>query len=252
MSGDIMIRHTASAGVLITIGGSCVGADVFSRDPAGLYPDTPADVRAELLKEIGRGGIETLLFTHGHGDHFCLEDTVEALRRNPSLEIISTETVIGQLQKAAPGCGKLKSVSPAEKGNVMLHLPVGTLEIFNSRHMGEAYAGVQNLTCMLEIHGKRLVLLGDAWPEAELFAKIGAWASTPDVLIVPFPVIGLPSSRRLLAKYLKPAHILALHLPRPERDEQGWLASAKEVCERARDGLPLPCFGERLGQVYYL
>ena len=49
MSGDIMIRHTASAGVLITIGGSCVGADVFSRDPAGLYPDTPADVRADYF-----------------------------------------------------------------------------------------------------------------------------------------------------------------------------------------------------------
>ena len=250
MNPNITIRHTASAGVLITIGRNSIGVDAFSRDSNRLYPDTPDSVKTELWEEIEKGSIGTLLFTHTHGDHFCLGDTLEALNRNPDLTIISTEEVIGRLQKAASGKGRLRAVSAEENGNVKLRFPGGSLEIFNSRHMGEAYAGVQNLTAMVEMEGKRMVLLGDAWPREELFARIGAWEQTPDMLLVPFPVIGLPSSRKELVKYLRPVHILALHLPRPERDDENWLASARAVCERSEDGLPRPCFGEVLGKLY--
>ena len=250
MNPNITIRHTASAGVLITIGRNSIGVDAFSRDSNRLYPDTPDSVKTELWEEIEKGSIGTLLFTHTHGDHFCLGDTLEALNRNPDLTIISTEEVIGRLQKAASGKGRLRAVSAEENGNVKLRFPGGSLEIFNSRHMGEMFAKVQNLTCMREMEGKKLVLSGDAWPEAELFARSGAWSQEPDVLLVPFPVIGLPSSRKELVKYLRPVHILALHLPRPERDDENWLASARAVCERSEDGLPRPCFGEVLGKLY--
>ena len=107
MNPNITIRHTASAGVLITIGRNSIGVDAFSRDSNRLYPDTPDSVKTELWEEIEKGSIGTLLFTHTHGDHFCLGDTLEALNRNPDLTIISTEEVIGRLQKAASGKGRL-------------------------------------------------------------------------------------------------------------------------------------------------
>ena len=251
MNPIITIRHTASAGVIITIGRNSIGVDAFSRDPNRLYPDTPDSVKTELWGEIEKGSIGMLLFTHAHGDHFCLGDTLEALNRNPELTIISTEEVIGQLQKAASGRGRLCAVSAEEKGNVRIHFSNGSLEIFNNRHMGNAYAGVQNLVFMLEVDEKQIVIPGDAWPEAELFARIGEWSAKPDVFIAPFPLIGLPSSRREIAKYLKPVHILALHLPRPEMDIQNWIDSAKGVCKRTEDGLPMPDFGEILGKEYH-
>ena len=70
MDGRMSVRHTANAGVLITTKAGAVGVDLFSRDPQGLYEDTPADLQEELLEEIGKGRIGVLLFTHGHGDHF--------------------------------------------------------------------------------------------------------------------------------------------------------------------------------------
>ena len=238
------MRYVSNAGLVLEAEGESIGIDLFSRDSSGLYPDTPPQVKAELFAGIEKGGIVTLLFTHAHGDHFCLEDTAEALGRNPELMVISTEEVIGKLCGLAPDGGRMYEVSPEEKGNVKIWFPGGCAELFNSTHMGEVYAGVQNLTAMVEMEGKRMVFLGDAWPREELFARIGAWEQTPDVLIAPFPVIGLPSSRRLLVKHLKPAQILALHLPKPERDSQNWLASAKKVCESAKDGLHMPWFGE--------
>lgn len=250
METSIVIRHTANAGVLIDIGKNSFGVDVFSRDPEGLYPDTPAELKAELLNEIERGRIEALLFTHGHGDHFCLEDVTEALNRNPALTIISTDEVIELLRTDAPFAKQLFAIPSEEKGNVRIQFPSGFLEVFNSKHMGKAYTEVQNLVFLLEIEGKRIVLSGDAWPEPELFARIGAWSLKPDLLVIPFPLMGLPSNRRMLRRYLNPMHILALHLPRPEMDEQNWIASAKAVCERTGDHLPMPIFGEILGKEY--
>lgn len=251
MKTNIVIRHTANAGVLINIGRNSLGVDLFSKDPEGLYPDTPTELRAKLLDEIEKGYIGALLFTHGHGDHFCLEDAVEALNRKPDLTVISTDEVIGLLQMAVPFGKGLYAISSKERANVRIKFPNGSLELFNSKHMGEAYAGVQNLVFMLEIDGKQIVIPGDAWPEPELFARIGKWSSKPDLLIAPFPLIGLPSSRRMMVEHLKPVHILALHLPRPEMDDQNWIASAKGICERAGDGLPMPDFGESLGKEYH-
>lgn len=251
MEIGMVIRHTANAGVLINIGRNSFGVDLFSRDPEGLYPDTPAELKEELLNKIERGCIGALLFTHGHGDHFCLEDVAEAMRRNPELTVISTDEVIELLQGEVPFGKRLFAIPSKEKGNVKMHFLNVSLELFNSRHMGENYAGVQNLVFMLETDGKRIAIPGDAWPEPELFARMGVWSSKPDVLIAPFPLIGLPSSRRMIVKYLKPVHILALHLPCPEMDDQNWAASAKAVCERMKDGLPMPNFGEILGKEYH-
>lgn len=251
MKTDIVIRHTANAGVLISIGRNSLGVDLFSRDLEGLYQDTPEKLKSELLDEIERGHIGALLFTHGHGDHFCLEDVAEALKRNPDLIVVSTNEVIGLLKATTPFGKQLYAISSGEKGNVKVYFSNGSLELFNSKHMGEAYAEVQNLVFMLEAEGRQIVIPGDAWPEPELFARIGEWSSKPDVLIAPFPLIGLPSSRRMLGKYLRPAHIFALHLPRPEMDDQNWVASAKAVCNRAEDGLPMPVFGQILGKEYH-
>ena len=68
MDGRMSVRHTANAGVLITTKAGAVGVDLFSKDPQGLYEDTPADLQEDLLEEIGKGRIRVLLFTHGHGD----------------------------------------------------------------------------------------------------------------------------------------------------------------------------------------
>lgn len=246
------VRHTANAGVVIKIRENGIGVDLFSRDPQGLYPDTPKNVREEVLEEIAQGKIRTLVFTHEHGDHFCPEDVVEAFRRNRKIRIISTKEVVRQLGAAGVLPENMHEIKPEETGNVRLEVPGYSLTFFNSRHMGEAYGNVQNLVCMLEAEGARIVIPGDAWPEPELSARIGSWSEEIDLLIGPFPLAGIPSNRRMMLKNLRIHKVLAVHLPRPERDEQGWIDSAKKVCGRAHDGMGEAVFGEELGKEYFL
>ena len=250
MESRIRMLHTASAGITINIEETILGIDVFSRDPSGLYPDTPEETRQRLLQETEAGKLRTLLFTHGHRDHFCLEDVLEALHRNPQLQVISTEEVIRSIRRKETQAGILYAVAPEETENVRIDIPGFQLELFNSLHMGEQYAKVQNLVCMIQTSGKKILVPGDAWPKPELFERVARWSSELDLLAAPFPLIGIPTNRRMLDKELHIQSILALHLPRPERDAQNWLENTKKVCERAKDGLPVPVFGEETGKEY--
>lgn len=273
MNTEIKILHTASAGVVIRIltkdsvkkdeteqadfvwqgtGKRTLGIDMFSHDQDGLYPDTPEGLKIELLRKIEEREIETLFFTHGHGDHFCLEDVLEALQRNPELCIISTSEVIGRIRASEKNAGTMYAIPPDKTDNIKINLPGITMEVFHTKHMGEQYADVQNLACMLRIGEKKLLVPGDAWPTPDFFARVRSWSPKIDCLMAPFPLIGLPSTRRIIAKNLEIEHILALHLPRPEADTQNWTASAKAVCDRARDSLPMPEFAECLGEEYTL
>lgn len=257
MEKNFRVLHTSNAGLLINIEENGLGIDMFSRDPEGIYPDTPEDIRQMLLDKIGQGRIQTLLFSHGHGDHFCLETVLEALKRNPQLEIISTEAVIRRIREREPRAGELYAIPPEEKENVKmkisgyrLGMPGFSLELFNAKHMGEQYANVQNLVCMIQANGKKLLVPGDAWPKPELFERVARWSPEVDLMAAPFPLIGIPTNRRMLNEALHIQNVLAFHLPRPEKDVQNWLENTKKVCSRAKDGLPAPVFGEELGKEY--
>lgn len=263
MAERLTARHTGNAGVLINIEkklirkekgdpGTSIGIDVFCRNLKGLYQDTPPSEKELLLGKIENRELRTLVFTHRHDDHFCLQDVLEALELNPQLHIISTRSVIRSI-RAESAAGILTEISPEETGMVTSEPADGIrLTLFNSLHMGEQFADVQNLVCLLEISGRKIMIPGDARPDAELFERTAGWSPAIDWLIGPFPLLGLPSSRKKIAAALTIRHVLALHLPRPDRDVHGWRESAEKVCRRAEDGLPMPLFGDVPGRTYGL
>lgn len=243
------VRYVSNAGLLFRVQDQLLGIDLFCRDSAGLYPDTTPKLRQELFKEIADGRLDTLIFTHGHEDHFCLEDVLEAGRQNSRLRIISTGQVIEELCKAGMPGENLIAVSQSA-----FWLESGAFRIgaFYSVHEGAQYAQVQNLTLLMEASKQRWVVAGDAAPSGELFAKIGAWSKTIDCFFLPFPYVGLPSTRRMLGKELEIRRIFVLHQPRREADTQDWTGHARAVCRQAKDGLPMPLFPEGLGEWYSL
>ncbi len=252
MNGKLRVLYTGNAGVLFIIGNKYIGVDVFSKDEEGLYPETPLPVKEKLWRLIEEKKLQFLVFTHGHSDHFCLEDVQEALRRNPRLTILSTREVIRQIREVEPAAGHLMEVPSNLQSNYKIEAAGDSLEMFYSKHMGEQYAEVDNLVCLLNLEGRKIFVPGDAWPTPQLFEQVAKWSPEIDLMAAPFPLMGIPSTRRLLAKSLKLKHVLAVHLPVPSRDDQNWLASAKAVCARSKDELPLPVFAENPGQEYYV
>ncbi len=246
-----MIQHVSNAGLILAEEGITIGIDCFSKDHAGLYSDTPKELRGKLLDAIEKKDIDLLIFTHEHEDHFCADDVKEALNRNPDLQIYSTKQVIHILKDLG--------VPPYSLFEIQRNEPPTWKEFGNMRvgflytqHEGTQYADVPNLTLLIEIGKKRLVITGDAMPTEALFAQIGAWSDNINGFFLPFPYVGLQSTRNLIAKHLHIDKIFVLHQPRKEADVQGWVRNAKRVCEQATDGLPMAFFPDRLGDWYWM
>jgi len=259
---ECRVRYVANAGLLLSVGEEAIGIDVFCKDPEGLYADTPAKIREELLEEIRRGKLTTLIFTHGHGDHFHKESVLEAWNCNPGLCIISTEQVARELTEAGiPGAMSMGALRVKKLPSGLWAIPDGDREkkvrwisfgavqigFLNSLHEGEKYADVQNLTLLVDLGEQKAVVPGDAAAKAPFFERIAAWEPELDWFFLPFPYVGVRSARKLLAEKLVVRNAFVLHQPRPQADVQNWVGSAKRMCQRTKDGLPMPIFPDELG-----
>lgn len=232
-------QHVSNAGIIFNVDNKIIGIDCLCKDSSKLYQDTPPQIREELKPDI-------FIFTHEHEDHFCAEYVKEAWERNLNLQIYSTKKVIEMLQETNIPFTNLHEVG---ESNI---LNKGGLNILfvESVHEGDQYADIQNLTLLIRIEDKHLVITGDAMPCKELFERIAAWSPYINWLFAPFPYVGLRSTRKLMTEHLDIQNIFVLHQPRKEADIQNWVANTKRVCESAKDGLPQPVFSEKLGEWY--
>ena len=234
-----MFQYVSNAGIVFNIEGKTIGIDCLCRDTSKLYQDTPLEIREKLAFDV-------LVFTHEHEDHFCAEYVKEASEKNPNLLIYAGESVVSMLQDVNIPLNQLHEVKDGDS------FAIGDMVIrfIQTLHEGDQYADIQNLTLLINIEEKHLVITGDAMPCKELFKQIGAWSLDIDWLFAPFPYVGLRSTRKFIKEYLNVQNIFVLHQPRKEADVQGWIASTKRVCESACDGLPQPIFPEKLGEKY--
>ena len=240
------VRYVSNAGLILVRKGTSIGIDCFSKDQTELYPDTPLKVREELLKEIEEGNLDTLIFTHEHGDHFCHEDVKAAYERNNKLQIYSGRQVVEILCKNGIPRNNLVEIQAFE-WREFGSFRVGFLD---SLHEGQQYVNVRNLTLLIEAGERRIVVSGDAAPCIELFERIGEWSRRIDCFFAPFPYVGLHSTRKMLAETLDIQKIFVLHQPRKEADIQNWIENTKKLCQQAKDELPVPIFPAKLGDWY--
>ena len=234
-----MFQYISNAGIVFKIGYKQIGIDCLCKDSGNLYQDTPVKIRDELNLDI-------LIFTHEHEDHFCAMYVKEMWAKNSNLQIYSTKRTIECLEQVGVPIENLNEV----QGRNIIQIDNVYLEFWETLHEGEQYAHIHNLTLLIKIEDKHLVITGDAKPCKELFGTIRSWSPCIDWLFAPFPYVGLRSTRKLMKEYLDIKNIFVLHQPRKEADVQNWIINTKRVCESARDGLPLPIFPEKLGKWY--
>ena len=65
------------------------------------------------------------------------------------------------------------------------------------------------------------------------------------------PICRTSFQQKLIDEFLQIDQIFVLHQPRKEADIQNWVANTRQVCERAKDGLPKPIFPE-VGEWYFI
>lgn len=246
---ECMMWHVANAGVILsTDEHTLIGIDCFCKDSKGVYEDTPSDIREELFRQIEQGDIRSLVFTHEHEDHFCLEDVKEAWLRNVSLKIYGGNKVVEMLKALGVCETNLVTVTNGDK----VQVETFQIDFLETVHEGARYTDVSNLALLITVGEQKIVITGDAMPQESMFKQIAEWGKKIDGMLLPFPYMGLKSTRKLIEKHLDIDKIFVLHQPRKDADEQDWIGSAKKVCENANDTLPFAFFPERIGKWYFI
>lgn len=201
------IRRTANAGVLLTLDNVEILLDGVCREVKPYLATPPAE-----KEKLSRRWPDVVAFTHAHEDHFD-EAYSLAYARATGREVVRQKISVGPV-----------TVTPVP-----------------TRHMG--HWGLTTAHQSFVIRGSQSVwFLGDASP-TEL--KKLADFPKPDVLILPYPYVSTPASRKMVEALL-PCKIVLLHMPLPENDPDQIWQSVAEGMEYLKMYLYVPKLGETL------
>ncbi|NMA23953.1 MAG: hypothetical protein GX938_10670 [Spirochaetales bacterium] len=156
---------------------------------------------------------------------------MELTQKNPTKHmknIIKLDTTLGNVQEVNVNGVKIQS--------------------FSMIHDGEEYENVRNLGYLIEIGGRKILHVGDAKPVKENYQKFDLINKGLDLLIAPFPYVGLPTARRVIEEYIRPKKIVAVHLPYPNLDKFGWIDATMKSFNKIKEKFFETVFFENIGE----
>lgn len=192
------VCHTANAGVYVTAGSVRFLLDALPRYAVnGFVALTPRQVE-DLLDTIFPPDL--LLATHCHPDHYSDIFTSMAADHFPEMEIVRP----------------WKNPSRTQ-----LLRDAYSVQWFPLRHAHQSSSSqVQNYGYLIETEGCRIFCPGDADPRfPEVFALVDGLH--PDIAILNFPWVTLPSARKVLNSMMPRCTVLT-HLPSADSDPLGF------------------------------
>ena len=212
----IDVTYLANEGVLISAGDQQVLVDGLFREYEG-YPVLPPAARERLETAAGPfGGIDVVLVSHTHGDHFHPAAVARHLQHNPSATLVSSEQVTAAVSKEsgidAGVSSRIRTVTPAPGQRHTLTVSGITIEVLGLRHGGSRWARLQNLGHIITIGGKRVLHVGDADSTAPNFAPLHLAAAGIDVAMLPAWFLIEREGQAVIVEHIKPKQLAAVHM----------------------------------------
>lgn len=239
-------RYLANAGVLVTAGETKIAFDPIFRQDFGEYQLLPVELeRALFAAEPPFDGLDAVLISHYHDDHFSPADVRRLLEQRREVQLYAPEQAVATmgLRDAPSGLRSRVTGIALEHGDPPLAIEAGALVVEAVRipHTGwpERQRDVQNLAYRVTLDRTATVVhLGDADSRDAHFARDAEhWARRRSQMAFPPYWFFLSEEGRLvLERRLAPDHAVGVHVPTgvPRRPEE------RPAALRARDLFQVP------------
>ncbi len=250
-TGPLRLTFIANAGVLVSSDERKVLIDALFDKPNPEYRAPSPDVLEKIMAgEAPFDGIDLVLITHDHPDHFDATLAARYMERNSSPVLVAPADAVAEMREAAADWAAI------EPRVVPLDLKVGEkaerdlkrIPITAFRTLHGKQDSPMNIMYLLELDGRRVFHEGDSPGNVEEYRSFGLGGAPVDLALVHFWFPLDPNCARFLQEVLKPDHIALTHLPiRLETDAPGKIdqvkASYKDVF-LLLPGLPVKIFKE--------
>lgn len=213
------VEFLANEGVILWDGERGVAIDALFGDGLPEYPTVAPATRDSLERSLGRfGGIELVLVTHVHRDHFDAAAVGRHLFANPRARLVAPAQVVDSLTAKVPGAaalqGRIHAMDLPPGATFELDLTVHALGI---AHPPSRNQPVEHATYLVRVGGARVIHLGDSRPgptDLTPFLEHGG----PELLLAPWWILEGDEGARLLA-VIGANRVAGFHLGRDGLDD---------------------------------
>lgn len=237
-ASGVEVRYLGNEGFLLVAGESKVLIDALYGGGIRGYPAVPADIRSRAEAAEGEfAGVDLVLASHFHGDHFDAPAVARHLRANPDARFVSTRQAAERLRDQASELADRASGFWPEDGAREAVEHAGIRVTALRLHHGSVPA--QNLGLIIELAGVKLIHLGDTAITAAELRPLALRKEAIDVALVPYWLIDRSSYQSTLDE-LGARHIVAMHLPVPDAPKRyfGAAVSLRGQVDLIREKLP--------------
>lgn len=221
----LSVTYLGNAGVLVEQGETKVLFDPLFRLQHNYYRSVPDHLENALMSgEPPFDGVDAVLVTHYHLDHFSPNLVLNYLVLNPEVQLYAPQQAVEALQQFSAGqeeafLERVTGLNLSQYGNPFSQRS-GALqvEILRIPHSGwpDNNQGVQNLVYRVTLaDGSSVLHLGDSEAQTELFQRFSEhWAARDNRLVLaPFWFQQSRQGLVILNEILKAGTVLNVHVP---------------------------------------
>jgi L-ascorbate metabolism protein UlaG (beta-lactamase superfamily) len=232
----LALLYVANEGVLVSSGESKVLIDALFDKPNPEYRAPSPDVLEKIMKgDAPYDGVDLVLVTHDHPDHFDASLAARYLAASPGTVLVGPADAVAAMRAAASDWASI------EPRVVSLDVEIGektkkelkgiSLAALRTKHSGEQESPM-NLMYLFELGGWRVFHEGDSTGKAGVCTDSVLGAAAVDLALVHFWFPLDPDCARFLQESLRPSHIALMHLPiRLESDAPGKIDQIRKYYE---------------------
>jgi L-ascorbate metabolism protein UlaG (beta-lactamase superfamily) len=206
------ITYTCNDGFIIAFHGKKILIDALFREPRIPCFTDPEEVAAMTCARPPFDGVDLILVSHEHSDHFEPQIVGNCLQNNPQAVLVSKGSVIDGLKKRFSGFDRVqdrvRGVQLAEKESVQMTIHGIDLEIIN------VPADVPNLGFLIQTGGLSLFHTGDSGINrqmVDLFQSYHLPDKRIDLAFVPWQYLGDEWYHPLVEKGIQAKNYVPMH-----------------------------------------
>lgn len=216
-SAQLQVTYLANEGFLLAGGGKKVLVDgLFAAGVRG-YPTIPDSLySAAVAAEPPFDGVDLVLASHFHADHFDAETVVRHLRANSKARFLSTPQAVSRIHEAAQEdkgiSSRVEAAYPREGEALPLSRAGIELEVLNLHHGRGRQPPVENLGFVVRMGGLTWLHVGDTEATLEDFRANGLADKDIDVALLPEWFLDYEEFVEVIRTVIRPRHIVVMHL----------------------------------------